>query len=244
MTKSAHLHIAADVAGMLRHRPHDTTRLLQEAVAGYRCPACEQPGRIPAHSTAVIIILSMDTEFDARLAHTRCKPSGVYVVPTTEPATDWPVAGWLRPRHCQPRAVLLIAPRHIAIRELPNGDTADELSSRLLEHGFDLLMHPNQPMSPVPALTAAISANGRLHLTDPDGDTFWSGTPPLPDGWTRAATATRTIGVVYAPGLFLHPDLDYRTDLDIAINDGDAVAGTASLTEPDTPHTAAQSRTT
>lgn len=227
------LDIAPAVASLLGSEAA-IIRVFDTAQAGYVCTVCGDPARLTDTDPAAVLVLAYpDGPHVVRLAHRACSDSGIIAMtddPEANPAVLFPAVAWLRPADTDPAPVLVIAPRVYGMRVAANGDTTDTLTANLLGYGFDLLTHPDAPMTDLDAVTGYLGGDGTLTLIDAGDDVLWSGVLEPPEGWTDAARAAGRVGVVFAAGLVLDdPGRDRLADLFTAIGDGRAVAASVEL---------------
>jgi hypothetical protein len=229
------LKIAPEVAELLGSEDA-ILKVFDTAASGYTCTECRRPGQLTTTATASVVAYlphSGTGNLVVRLAHARCAESTVHITDIPEgadPGAIWPAKAWLRPEPDDPRAVVFIGPRLLAMRVSDGGETIDRLLSELLAYGFGLLTDPDAAMPDLEGLTVTLGPGGRVAVFDKADSPLWDGSLDLPPGWTEAAAASGRVGVVVASGLNLRDDTrDHLGEMFTAIGDGRAVAATAEL---------------
>ena len=209
------------------------------AEVGFLCTACGQPGKLTPTDRASVVVYRPERGNGApivRYAHEHCEASEVIETDApqlVDPGSVWPAKAWLRP-HGDPRAVVLVGPRMLALRLTDGGETINRITAELLGCGFDLLTDTDASMRPVDGLAVRLGPGDRVAVVDGDDCPLWDGPLSLPPGWQEAASTSGRVGVVVASGLnLLDVERDHLADLSTVMRDGAAVAASAELLPPD-----------
>ena len=208
----------------------DLERLARKGAAGYRCTACGKQGG-PADGPASVVVVLGDAPNGTvtpvvRLGHARCCPPQVRGAgaPLGAPAE----APMIAKAGALPggRPVLVTELTAAAVAVAGPGERADLGTAVLLRLGLHLLASIGEPAPPASGWAAVLSPSGAV-VTDPEGETFYSGPVGYPPGWLDLAARRGVVELLTgADGIGPDDDAAVLGALSAAASAGRLVGGT------------------
>lgn len=220
----------------------DLDTLACQAVTGYRCVICSEPGELDVSPATVVVRLVTPDDggvagplaAHVRLAHQRCSPSKVIHDPgtMTVPAeTGVRATAVILPAGLRHRALLIVEPSSSLVSITAGGERQDLLTAELLGLGMSLVSTPWERAPEASGWLVWLPSRAEAIVCDPGGDVIYEGELDQPRSWrqvTRGGQVELLVGSVGLPALEGDPSAGLQA-LEEAARQGRMVGATVAV---------------